>query len=152
MANYFDDDERNGKSWNELNQLVSTQAAEIKRLSSLLSDPVVKPDLTAQSDASPASSGVVERLRETAAERRKAAASDENQALAVIARISRADAVLMEEAASRITALEAALEPFAFGDALFEVLYKDMSDDEPANLTVKLGDLRRARAARGGEG
>lgn len=51
---------------------------------------------------------VVERLRATATERRNASASDENQALIVVAKISRADAVLMEEAAALIESLSAA--------------------------------------------
>ena len=45
--------------------------------------------------------------------------------------------------------LLAALIPFAPAElqAFEEILWSDYADDEPASLTVSLGDIRRARAA-----
>jgi len=50
---------------------------------------------------------------------------------------------------ARVAEMEAALRPFVFGGAMFDLLYEGMSDDEPAKLTVRLGDLRRAHTALG---
>lgn len=52
------------------------------------------------------------------------------------------------EAADRIEVLEAALKPFVFGDpAIEKILFGGMDDNETGTVTIKLGDLRRARAA-----
>lgn len=59
------------------------------------------------------------------------------------------------EAEARIAALETenarlktALKPFCFGDPVMEsILYDGMLDDETGTITIKLGDIRRARAA-----
>lgn len=52
------------------------------------------------------------------------------------------------EAQARISALEAALKPFCFGDPAIEgILYAGMSDEATGTFTISLGNIRRARAA-----
>lgn len=50
--------------------------------------------------------------------------------------------------ASELGRVKAALKPFCFGDPTIErILYDGMPDDAPGTFTIKLGDIRAARAA-----
>jgi hypothetical protein len=44
--------------------------------------------------------------------------------------------------------LREALKPFVFGDADIErIIYAGVPDDKPGTITIKMGDIRRARTA-----
>ncbi len=86
---------------------------------------------------------LVKRLQDTSNERSRATAEPH---LMVVAKISKADGLLMGEAANRISALEAALKPFAEiidrKDATFGKEWNSAGE-----TMVPFADLRRAKAA-----
>ena len=53
-----------------------------------------------------------------------------------------------DDAVQEIERLRAALKPFVFGDPkIEEILWGGIPDDKPGTITIKCGDLRRAREA-----
>ena len=109
--------------------------------------------------AEAATHDIVNRLNRVADERRTASCHDEKIAMFVVARISRDDAKLMDEAAAEITTLRAkvkaqaeALKPFAELAQHFTNAPDDgwiWRGEEPLEITV--GDLRRAAQEAGNE-
>lgn len=53
------------------------------------------------------------------------------------------------ELRAEIEQLRAALDVFLGDKTLSDILWGDLSDDKPVNITVKLGAYRKAQAARG---
>lgn len=96
-------------------------------------------------------SGIIERLSATSAQRLASEPIDDRKNfMHVYAKISRADGALMREAADLLEEAVKALEPFAPPElAGFEqALWGEYDNEQPASLTVKLGDIRAARATR----